>query len=83
MAGVEREPKCSPFDYDKKSLENMVRMEHAMELMNEKVDNNLKALREKLEEFDLMKLRLNKQLENNQKTVELMKEDLDGKLFYL
>ena len=88
MAGVEREPKCSPFDYDKKTLENMVRMEHAMELLNTKVDNSLKALREELEEFDTMKLRLNGQLENNQKTVELMKEDqemykqtlLDGKL---
>ena len=88
MAGVEREPKCSPFDYDKKTLENMVRIEHAMELLNAKVDNSLKALREELEEFDSMKLRLNGQLENNEKTVELMKEDqemykqtlLDGKL---
>ena len=78
MAGEEREPKCSPFDYDKKSLENMVRMEHAMELLSSKVDNSLKALREELEEFDSMKLRLIEQLENNQKTVELMKEDLDG-----
>ena len=77
IAGVEREQKCSPFDYDKKTLENMVRMEHAMELMNAKVDNNLKALREELEEFDSMKLQLNEQLENNQKTVELMKEDLE------
>ena len=66
----------------------MVRMEHAMELLNAKVDNSLKALREELEEFDSMKLRLNGQLENNQKTVKLMKEDqemykqtiLDGKL---
>ena len=88
MAGLEREPKCSPFDYDKKTLENMVRLENAMELLNAKVDNSLKALREELEEFDSMKLRLNGQLENNQKTVELMKEDqemykqtlLDGKL---
>ena len=75
MAGVEREPKCSPFDYDKKTLENMVRMEHAMELMNAKVDNSLKALREELEEFDSMKLRLNEQLENNLKS---FREEFDS-----
>ena len=75
MAGVEREPKCSPFDYDKKTLENMVRMEHAMELMNAKVDNSLKALREELEELDSMKLRLNDQLENNQKS---FREEFDS-----
>ena len=76
MAGVEREPKCSPFDYDKKTLENMVRMEHAMELRNEKVDNSLNALREELvEEFDSMKLRLNEQLENNQKS---FREEFDS-----
>ena len=68
MAGVEREPKWSPFDYAKKTLEKLVRMEHAMELMNEKVDNNLKTLKEELEEFDSMKLQLNEQLENNQKS---------------
>ena len=32
MAGVEREPKWSPFDYAEKTLEKLVRMEHAMEL---------------------------------------------------
>ena len=68
MAGVEREPKWSPFDYAKKTLEKLVRMEHAMELMNAKVDNNLKTLKKELEEFDSMKLQLNEQLENNQKS---------------
>ena len=52
MAGVEKEPKCSPTDYVIKTLEKLVRMEHAIELMNEKVDNSLKAFREELDLLD-------------------------------
>ena len=74
MAGVEREPKWSSFDYALKTLEKLVRMENAMELMNEKLDNSLKASREELEEFDSMKLRL-EQLENNQKS---FREEFDS-----
>ena len=51
-----------------------MRMQHAMELMREKLDNNLKALREN-GKIDAMELRLTEQVENNQKSMELMGVD--------
>ena len=32
------EPKCSNFDFEEKLLEKMVRMEHSVELMDDKID---------------------------------------------
>ena len=74
---IDVEPKCSPFEYEEKTLAKMIRIEHEMEIMTKKVDHNLKTLREELVEFDSMKLRLDEQLESSQKSIEVMKEDQD------
>ena len=48
LAGVEREPKWSPFDYAEKTLEKLVRMEHEMELMKEDQEKYKQTLLGKL-----------------------------------
>ena len=54
-----------------------------MELMSEKVENNLKALREEFEKIDAMELRLTEHVENNQKTMELMDVDQESMPFII
>ena len=75
MAG--NEPKCSKFDFEEKVLEKMVRMEHSTEIMMErfndlfeKVDNNLKTMRD---EFEDMNLRI-------KEDQDYYKQELDGKI---
>ena len=68
----------------------IVRIEFAIELMSEKLDNNLRvlreeleknALREELEKIDAMELRLTEHVENNQKSMELMDVDRESAPF--
>ena len=56
---VDRHPKCSKFDYEEKTLEGIG---HTMELMYEKVENNLKSLREEMEEFVSLELSMKQDL---------------------
>ena len=43
---VDRQPKCSKFDYEEKTLEGIG---HTMELMYEMEENNVKTLREEMD----------------------------------
>ena len=79
---VDVDPKCSPFEYEERTLMKTIRLEHEMELSNKKADDNDKLMREEIESLKL-------QLEHNEKAIELVKADqevwkqkLEGKLLY-
>ena len=38
LGSLQIEPKCSKFDFEERLLEKMVRMEHSVELMDDKID---------------------------------------------
>ena len=76
----------------RKDYKMIVRIEFAIEFMSEKLDNNLRALREELEKMhygknwkkiDAMELRLTEHVENNQKSMELMDVDQESASFII
>ena len=82
---LDTEPKCSKFDYEEKMLEKMVRIEHAMELMKEKLEHNQRSMKEEFDakrtefdamraEFDVIKQSVNETVADSLKT---MKEEFD------
>ena len=82
---LEKEPKCSKFDYEEKMLEKMVRIEHAMELMNEKLEHNQKSIKDEFDakraefeamrgEFDVIKQSVNETVADSLK---IKKEEFD------
>ena len=84
---LEKEPKCSKFDFEEKMLEKMVRNEHAMELMNEKLEHNQKSIKDEFDakraefeamraEVDVIKQSVNETVADSLKT---MKEEFDAK----
>ena len=77
---LEKEPKCSKFDYEEKMLEKMVRIEHAMELMNEKLEYNQKLMKDEFDakraefeamrgEFDVIKQSVNETVADSLKKI--------------
>ena len=49
--GMAMEPSCSSFDFEKKMLENTVRLEYEYKLSNKKVNEELISLAEEKEKF--------------------------------
>ena len=67
---VDVEPKCSPFEYEERTLMKTIRLEHEMELSNKKADDNDKLTREEIESLKLRLNMLNEQLEHKKQPME-------------